>query len=578
MLTEKSSAVSPNRVIVLALLMTFAVAVVVSQLFRYQVARHPEIVDRANDQFHHVIVLSDIRGPIVDRHGHILAMDLVQWDISVDTPFVTDPETLASQLAPLLNLPEQELYAMLISDQPWVRLARGVPQDVGEAIIDLNASGLIIEARAYRVYPEGDLVTPLLGIVNESGGHHGIEGYYDHDLSPIAGKRETDLQPDGREIPKSPHNEEPPREGSALVLTLDLNIQYIVDEELHNAMEKYEAEGGTIIVMDPRTGAILASVSYPTYDPHRLTDKNVKLLADPAVSSVWEPGSIFKVVTYAAGLDAGTITPETPFLDNGRLEVGGRIIRNFDNRRWGRMTLKEALAHSLNTAAAYVSTSLGKNAFYTYVRRFGLGDLTGVDLAGEAEGMVKLPGDSNWFPSELGINAFGQGIAVTPVQMISAAAAIANDGLLMKPYIVHKRIIPGEAGEAERVVETKPVAVRRAISSEAASTLTAMLVRVVEDSAFRARVPGYRIAGKTGTAQIPTALGYHKTDTIQSFVGYAPADDPQFIILVKLNKPKTSPWSSHTAAPTFRAITERLLVYLQIPPDDIRLAHSQGKP
>jgi cell division protein FtsI/penicillin-binding protein 2 len=577
MLTEKSSAVSPNRVIVLALLMTFAIAVVVGQLFRYQVIRHTELSGRAKGLVEGVVELSDMRGPIVDRHGHVLAMDLVQWDIMVDPPFVTDPEWLASELAPLLNRSEQELYALLTSDLAWVPLARGVPQDVGEAIIRLDASGLRYRARPFRVYPEGNLMTPVLGIVNESGGHNGIEGYHNHDLSPTPGKRETSLGPDGREIP-GPLNEDPPREGSALVLTLDLNIQYIVNEELHNAMEKYEAEGGTIIVMDPRTGAILASVSYPTYKPQRITEKNVKLLADPAVSSVWEPGSIFKVITYAAGLDAGTITPQTSFFDKGRLEVGGRIIRNFDNRRWGHLTLREALAHSLNTAAAYVSTSLGKKAFYTYVRRFGLGDMTGVDLAGEVEGMVKLPGDSNWFPSELGINAFGQGIAVTPVQMVSAAAAIANDGLLMKPYIVHKQIIPGEPGDDERVVETQPVAVRRAISSEAASTLTGMLVRVVEDSAFRARVPGYKIAGKTGTAQIPTALGYHKKDTIQSFIGYAPADDPQFIILVKLNKPKTSPWSSHTAAPTFRAIAERLLVYLQIPPDEIRLAHSQGQP
>jgi cell division protein FtsI/penicillin-binding protein 2 len=287
---------------------------------------------------------------------------------------------------------------------------------------------------------------------------------------------------------------------------------------------------------------------------------------------MWEPGSIFKIVTWAAGLDSGTISPNTTFYDEGALEVGGRVIRNWDRKGHGLVTMTDGLVQSLNTVASFVSTSMGKDRFYTYLRRFGFGTLTEVDLASEGPGMLKLPGDSHWFPSELGTNSFGQGIAVTPMQMIVAVAAVANRGTMVKPHVVHQFQVPDpETGELETVL-VEPMVVRRAISQETADTLTNMLVQVVEQGATRAQVPGYRIAGKTGTAQIPTPYGYHPNDTIASFVGFAPADDPQFIVLVKLDKPTASPWGSQTAAPTFKAIAERLFAYMQIPPDEIRLA------
>jgi cell division protein FtsI/penicillin-binding protein 2 len=324
--------------------------------------------------------------------------------------------------------------------------------------------------------------------------------------------------------------------------------------------------------MDPRTGALLAIVSYPTYNPNDFVGTDLQLLADPSVSSMWEPGSIFKIITWAAGLDSGTISPGTTFYDNGAMEVGGRVIKNWDRQGHGLVSMTDGLVESLNTVAAFVSTSMGKERFYTYLRRFGFGNLTGVDLASEGPGMIKLPGDSNWFPSELGTNSFGQGIAVTPMQMVTAVSAVANQGMLMKPYIVHQFITTDLTGRQDRVVQVEPMIVRRAISPATAQTLTNMLVEVIERGATQAQVPGYRIAGKTGTAQIPTAYGYHPSDTIASFIGYAPADAPQFIVLVKLDRPSASPWGSQTAAPTFRAIADRLFTYLQIPPDEIRLA------
>ena len=372
-------------------------------------------------------------------------------------------------------------------------------------------------------------------------------------------------------MPILPSEEIPSVAGTSLILTVDRNIQWIAQEELQNALEKYGAESGTVLIMDPQTGAILADVSYPSFDPNDFAHADPNALADPAVSDMWEPGSIFKIVTWAAALDAGTISPGTTFYDEGALEVGGRVIRNWNRQGNGLVTMTDGLVKSLNTVAAFISTSMGKENFYTYLRRFGFGTLTEVDLDSEGPGMVKLPGDSNWFPSELGTNSFGQGIAVTPMQMLVAVSAVANRGTMMKPYIVHELVgADSETGE-ERVVQVQPLVVRRAISQRTAETLTSMLMEVVDRGATEAQVPGYSVAGKTGTAQVPTPYGYHPSDTIASFVGFAPAEDPQFIVLVKLDKPTVSPWGSRTAAPTFAAIAKRLFAYMQIPPDEIRL-------
>jgi cell division protein FtsI/penicillin-binding protein 2 len=573
MLTEQVGKTDYRRLIFLALVLTFGLAVIIGQLVRFQAVKHLELLDIAQEERIREIKVPSQRGYIMDVHGHILAMDVVQWDISANPPLINNPDKLSGQLAELLDEPKDELYALLTADAKWVPIANRVDQEIGEAVSDLGASGIACEARALRVYPEGSLGCHVLGIVNDTGdGFYGVEGYYNQLLSGTVGIETIEQDPGGEKIPLPPQILSPPQAGASVILTLDRNIQYIAQEELQRALEEYGSEAGTVIIMNPKTGAILAIASYPDSDPNAFGETDLRLLADPSVSSMWEPGSIFKIVTWAAGLDSGTISPGTSVYDNGAIEVGGRIIQNWDRQGYGQVTMTDGLVHSLNTVAAFISTSMGKDRFYNYVRRFGFGSLTGVDLALEGPGMVKLPGDSNWFPSDLGTNSFGQGIAVTPMQMIAAAAAVANRGMLMKPYIVHQYIVADEQGEGQRLVQVEPMVTRWAISPEAAETLNDMLVQVIEQGATKAQVPGYRVAGKTGTAQIPTAYGYHPTDTIGSFVGWAPADDPQFIVLIKLDKPQASPWGSQTAAPTFRAIAERLLAYLQIPPDEVRLA------
>jgi cell division protein FtsI/penicillin-binding protein 2 len=355
-----------------------------------------------------------------------------------------------------------------------------------------------------------------------------------------------------------------PQPGATLELTLDRTVQAIAEEELARSVQEYRAQGGTIIVMDPRTFGILASASWPEYDPGRYRDfigAEVPF-EDPAISQQYEPGSVFKIVTVAAALEAGIATPETTYYDHGYIEVGGQRIENASHDAYGEQSVADILIESLNVGAAWLAVQTGPETFYRYVQAFGIGQRTGVDLAGEVEGRLWLPNDyEHWYASSLGVNAFGQAVAVTPLQMATAVATVANDGVRLQPYIVEQRLtFDGTVSTQQPVVEGQ------VISPEAAHTLTEMLVRTVEEGVPQARVEGYRVAGKTGTAQIPVPGGYARDDTITSFVGFGPVPDPQMLILVKLDRPQTSTWASHTAAPTFRRLASRLFPVLGIPP------------
>jgi cell division protein FtsI/penicillin-binding protein 2 len=350
---------------------------------------------------------------------------------------------------------------------------------------------------------------------------------------------------------------------TTLILTIDRYAQRIVEEELDAAMKQTKAVSGQVIVMIPKTGEILAMASRPTYNPAEFLEAPPQTWVNPAVSEVYEPGSVFKLVTYAAALDAQVTTPNELFYDPGVIEIGGRKILNWDKVGHGTVDITEALGNSLNVVAATISQRMGKERFYTYVRRFGFGQRTEIDLAGEAPGIVKTPYDDNsrYSDSDLGTNSFGQGISVTPIQMVSAVASIANGGVLMSPQVVRAKVVGGQ------VVELQPRAIRRTISSETARTLTALLVRVVDEYMPQAKVPGYSIAGKTGTAEIPMGGVYDPNDYIASFAGYGPATDPQLVILVKLDRPQTVRSGGGAAAPVFQRIASRLFKYLAIPPD-----------
>jgi cell division protein FtsI/penicillin-binding protein 2 len=561
----KSAERSNYRIYTILAVMLAAGLVLVGQLVRWQVIEHPRFVALAEAEHQNELVIPPRRGEIRDRNGHLLAADVIEYDLSASPKIMSDPYATADRLYRLLDMSRDELMKILTTDSAWVPVAKAAPQAVGETIIEWDIVGLLAEPHAKRVYPEGDLAAHLLGFVNNNGnGFYGVEGYYDDILRGKAGLQTGERSPFGEIIPLGASRYVPPVSGATLFLTIDRSIQYVIERELEAAVKQYGAQGGSVVILEPKTGAILGMASYPAYDPNNYNASNERLFFDPAVSRQYEPGSVFKVVTMAAGLDAGAVGPQGTIYDGGSIEVGGRVIYNWDRQGHGTVDMTEVLAQSLNVGIAQVAVALGKDRFYTYSKRFGFGRLTEVDLSSEGPGTLKTPRDANWHESDLGTNSFGQGVAVTPLQIAVAVAAVANDGLLMKPHIVQKIV------DSEREVEVKPVVVRRAVSQETATTLTGMLVEALKRANSEALVPGYEVAGKTGTAEIPVPGGYHPTLTLASFAGYLPASDPQVLVLIIIDRPTTSRWGNTTAAPTFKRIAEQLVVLLNIPPDEVR--------
>jgi cell division protein FtsI/penicillin-binding protein 2 len=343
-------------------------------------------------------------------------------------------------------------------------------------------------------------------------------------------------------------------------------MQSIVERELAKGIKDSGARSGQIVVLDPNTGAVLAMASSPAPDLNAYSSTPLDAYHNPAVSLPYEPGSVFKVVTLAAALDSGKINPNITFNDTGSFVVGGRAIYNHDFLHPGVVDLVQFMQLSLNVEAAKISVATGAKYFYAYLHDFGLGSVSGVDLAGEIAGTVKNPGDGIWYESDLGTNAFGQGIALTPLQMANALAVVANGGKLMRPYIVQK-IVHSDG----RVEPREPYVIRQVIKPETARRVTNILSQsIAKESTNKAVVAGYAIAGKTGTAQIPIPGGYDPKWTIASFGGFLPVDHPQFVILVKLDRPTTSPWGSQVASPVFQAVAQQLVQLVGLPPDAVR--------
>ena len=546
---------------------------IVVQLFRWQVIHREDLLDDRVEPQEYTLEVPSYRGLILDRNHKVLALN--NYDFTVEAApnqiAVARTEETANKLSSVLGEPAPEILKKIAGDGLYAQIARLVPREMGKQVRALGLPGIYVEPVAVRVYPEGTLAAHVLGFVagdeeEITKGYHGVEGFYDRVLKGKAGLRGggwdpwspvsfADRRADDWVIPEN---------GRTLVLTIDRTIQYFVERELQGAVEKYGAERGTILVMDPRSGALLASASYPSYDPSRFADTPSELFVDPAIGIQYEPGSTFKIVTMAAALDAGVVRPDDLFNDIGYIEVGGRIIKNWDEGSKGVVDMTDVLVYSLNTGMAHVSTVLGAEQFYHYLERFGFAHKTGVDLEGEVAGSMRRPGEPEWHESDLGTNSFGQGLAVTPLQMVMAAGAIANRGVMMRPYVVEALVQEGQT------VYARPASAGQIIGADTARIVTDMMVEVVERGVVLAQVEGYTIAGKTGTAQTPVVGGYDPNLTIASFVGFAPADDPQFVVLVKLDKPTASPWGSATAAPTFARVAQMLFTQLEIPPDQVR--------
>jgi cell division protein FtsI/penicillin-binding protein 2 len=516
------------------------------------------------------------RGRIYDRWGELLATNDVEYELGIDPPYVLSPKDLATTLNTVAGIPTLEVEAAIKSTNPYVLLKRPISAAVGDKLKELlangpvNLGGLDLHPIPHRIYPGGSLASQVLGFVayNNDGqqlGYFGVEGFY-NDL--LAGRAVQSVQ---QMVPFDAALNPVPDQGADLYLTLDRNIQFLTEATLADGIKQYGASGGTIIVMNPRNGEILGMASSPTFDPNNYVTDPPHNPANPAVSGQYEPGSTFKVLTMAGALDSGTVTPQTPFVDTGSVEVGGIIINNWNDGAWGPVDMLGCMQHSLNVCLASIATWMGPKTFYNYMQAFGVGHLTNVDLSAETPGRLKLPGAADWFDSDLGTNAFGQGVAVSPLQLISAASAIANGGTMMQPHIL--KIV--QHGTSQHVTQQQVLG--RPIKPATAATENEMLAQSLErGEGSQALVDGYRVSGKTGTAQIPIPTGYDAEATIASFIGWGPVDDPQFIVLIKLDKPTASVWGSETAAPLFKQLVTRLVVLMQIPPDSVRHALQTG--
>ena len=545
-----------------------------ARLFWWQIVEMDKLTARRDDQSQVSKTIPGLRGDIVTTDGTLLATDVFLYTITATPKDIRNPERVAQELAPILGQPLDTVLAKLKSSEKNVILAQNVPQSVGGPAQDLKdrlgLGGLKVEGGPKRVYPANGFAEHIIGYVNvmrESA--YGIEREFDAELRGTDGSITGSSNAYRDIIPFELPASKPATDGAKIVLTLHSGIQRIAETELLNSIRDTRSAGGTIIVMDVKTGAILAMASYPSADLNAYYDAaNKDKYSNPAISAQYEPGSVFKVVTVACALEAGTVNINSSFEDTGVITIGGRDIRNHENIAPGHVSLTDVLRLSLNVEAAKISVGMGAGRFYQCVNKFGFGAPTRIDLASEVAGKVKSVGDGEWREVDLATNSFGQGIAVTPLQMLTAISAVANQGKLVRPYIVQE-IQPANG----RARKTNPEVVRQVIRSETAQTLTKILSDTIgAESTNKAIVPGYRIAGKTGTAQIPIAGILDPRWTIASFAGYLPADDPHFAILVKLDKPQTSEWGSQVASPVFAAVAKQLVSIVGLPPDSARVA------
>lgn len=475
---------------------------------------------------------------------------------------------LSEDLSSILGLGKETIMARISKDDdPYEPLKYKLTDEEVEKIKGFNYPGIKFSSSEFRFYPSGSLASHVLGFLGFKGdervGQYGVEETYDEILKGKQGFLAAEKGIGGYIILTNQYKMTPAEDGDNLVLSLDYNIQFIVEQKLKEAIDKWQAERGTIIVMDPQNGAIRALANYPSFDLNDYSKiEDINLFSNFAVQGTYEPGSVMKPVTMAAALDSGAVTPKTTYIDEGSVKIGGYTISNADNKKYGLQTMIGVLEKSLNTGAVFVEKKIGHKTFKDYFERFGFGQKTGVDLLGEARGnLSNLETDRE---INFATASFGQGIATTPLQIITAISAIANGGKLMRPYIVEKIIKPDGTE-----IATQPKEIRQVVSSDTANRLTAMLVSAVENGFSKGgRVNGYYVAAKTGTAQVPDPKkGGYLDDTIHTFIGYAPAYNPRFIILIKLDKPKGIEFASLSIAPVFKEIAKFLLNYYEIPPD-----------
>lgn len=556
---------SRGRRYVLMFFLLSGFGVILFRLVSLQVLQAAELTARADRQHQKSVTLEGVRGTVTDRHGKVLAMNVEVPSIFGVPTSLDSPANAAKSLSSVLHVRREDIEKKLRQDKHFVWLARKVEPEKGRRLEQLSIDGIGMVMEGRRFYPKGPLLAHVLGFVGMDGvGLEGLERRYESQLH--GEKRLTILQRDalGRTVFPKGLREQVPSAGHALTLTIDEVIQYIAEKELEEAVDHARAKSGTIIVMEPQSGAILAMAVSPRFDPNAVASLTADRWRNRALTDTYEPGSTMKVVVAAAALEERVMMPGSMlFGENGRMTVANTTIHDHEKLGW--MTFAQMMQKSSNIGAAKTGILLGQQRLYRYLQAFGFGQRTDIDLPGEVVGLLKSPRE--WGRRSLASISMGQEIGVTPLQMVSAVSAIANDGVLMKPYVVSG--VSDQKGQL--VKEVLPQVRRRVVSPATARTLTTILEGVVASgTGTKAAIPGFRVAGKTGTAQKvdPRTGAYSSVLSVGSFVGFVPADAPRLAMIVVIDEPQGEAWGGVVAAPVFRRVGEQVLTYLGVPRDD----------
>jgi cell division protein FtsI (penicillin-binding protein 3) len=536
---------------------------IVGRAFYLQILQHENLVKKADRQHQHKVDLTTGRGSILDRNGTTLAESIHMDSCYAEPRRIKDVNGTAGLLAPILGIPKHELVARLSLNRSFTWIKRWMAPEAATRIRNMRLPGIGFAPESKRFYPNMEIAAHVVGFTgHDPNGLEGIELKYDSTILGNTGYMIMERDALGRNIAVMNTVIKDSSPGKSVVLTLDKTIQFIAEKELAKAVTESNAKGGMALVMEADTGKVLAMANYPTFNPNAYSRYSLAQLRNHAVVDSFEPGSTFKVFTIASAIDSGSIRPSDLYnCENGTYRIADRIIH--DDHPHSRLTVSEIIKYSSNIGSAKIAIKMGEDKLSPYLRNFGFGERTGIDLPGESPGSLKR----HWYGVDLATISFGQGVSLSAVQMVSALSAIANGGNLMRPYLVEQ--ILDDSGKVTQKFE--PQVVRRVISPETARVMTKMMESVTGKggTGTNAALDGYRVAGKTGTAQKvdPVTRTYSPTKRIGSFVGFVPADKPKLTIAVIIDEPQGVKYGGVVAAPAFRGIAQNSLAYLKIPPN-----------
>lgn len=545
----------------------FFFLLVVARLFYWQVVKAKELSALGQAQYGTNLKISPQRGEIKTSDGFPIASNKITYLVFANPKEIKNKGEISGVLASILDLDIASVSAQVALDKFWVPIKSGISLDVKQKLDSLNLQGIGFDKQYERFYPEASMAAQLLGFVgkDDSGsdkGYFGLEGYYDRLLRGKEGLAMQVHDAFGRPILAKMNHASGSVDGQSLILSIDRSMQFLVEKKLKEGIEQYGAASGMVAVMEPKTGKILAMASFPAFDPRDYQNYESNLYKNPFISDLYEPGSTFKPLVMSSALDSKVVNPQTKCdICGGPVSVSGYEIHTWNNKYFKDINMIETIQHSDNTGMVFTAQKLGLDRMLSYLSRFGIGSDTGIDLQGEVSAALKPK--NQWYAVDLATTGFGQGISITPIELLNGISTIANEGKRMEPHVV-------EAVEAldGTIIKIPPKLIDTPINAQTAKIMTEIMINAVnKGEASWARPKGYRIAGKTGTASIPIQGHYDPNQTIASFVGFAPADNPKFAMLVIYNRPVTSIYGAETAAPTFFKIAKSILEYYGIPPE-----------